>query len=76
MGHGYSSHVRLCLEFEGRSYSLSHIGPNFVRLREAAELPPGNAVVVMEVDGEVRRWPVVLEHGAVPFDLEIATVDR
>jgi hypothetical protein len=73
---GYSSTVRLFLEFEGRSYPLSQIGPNFIMLREAAELPPGGGVVVMVVDGEERRWPVSLEHGAVPFDLEVATVDR
>jgi hypothetical protein len=30
----------------------------------------------MVVDGDEHRWPVVLELGAVPFELDVATVDR
>jgi hypothetical protein len=73
---GYSSLVRLYLVCEGQTYDLAQIAPNSVTLRKPAELPPGNAEVVMVVDGDEHRWPVVLEHGAVPFELDVATVDR
>jgi hypothetical protein len=75
---GYSSKVQLFLEMLGRVYSLSEIDPDFVTLREPADLPPGNADVVMRVDGSEQRWPVELPHGAaaVPFDLTVATIDR
>jgi hypothetical protein len=74
---GYSSEVQLFLIVEGRSYSLAQIGPDFVTLREPAELPPAEAEVVMIIDGrEQNRWAVTLEHGAVPFELDVATADR
>ncbi len=70
-GAGYSSDVRLFLLAGGQSYKLSEIGPNFVRLRTPAFVPPGDAEVLMLVDGVERRWPVTLEIGAVPFDAEL-----
>jgi hypothetical protein len=73
---GYSSRVCLFLETGGRSYSLSQIGPRFIRLREATYLPPGDAEVVMIVDGSERRWQVEMPNGAVPFDVEVEIEDR
>jgi len=74
---GYSSEVQLRLVFEGRSYALAQIGPDFITLREPADLPSGEAEVVMLIDGrEQDRWAVTLEHGAVPFELDVATADR
>jgi hypothetical protein len=64
------------LLIDGQSYSLAQIGPDFVRLREPAELSSGDAVVLMIVDGAETRWNVFLQHGAVPSDLEVATADR
>ncbi len=73
----YSSDVELLLVFGNKSHRLSQIGPDFVILREPAELPPTDAEVVMLIDGrEQSRWPVTLVDGAVPFDLEVATIDR
>jgi len=67
----------LLLIVERNSYALAQIGPNFVTLREPLELPSGDAEIVMLIDGhEQHRWPVTLEHGAVPFELDVATADR
>jgi hypothetical protein len=74
---GHSSEVQLFLIVGGAPHSLAHIGPDFVILREPIELPPTDAEVVMLIDGRKQsRWPVTLVNGAVPFDLEIATIDR
>jgi hypothetical protein len=62
---------------DGKSYALAQIGPNFVTLREPADLPSGDAEVVMLIDGrEQDRWAVTLQHGAVPFELDVSTADR
>jgi hypothetical protein len=73
---GYSSDVQLRLIVAGREYALAQIGPDFVMLREPANLPSGDAEVVMMIDGRERRWAVTLEHGANGAELEVATVDR
>jgi len=72
---GYSSNVCLFLLTNGQSHKLAQIGPDFVRLREPAEIPPGRAEILMVVDGVEHRWSVKLEIGAVPFDtdLDVAT---
>jgi hypothetical protein len=73
---GHSSNVELFLLAGNQSLKLAQIGPSFVTLREPAELPPGDAEILMKVDGRERRWSVSLTHGSVPFDLNIETVDR
>lgn len=57
----------------GREYELSQIGPSGVRLREPADLPPGEAEIIMSVDGEECRWIVILPHGAA--DRHVPTID-
>ena len=58
-----------------QSHKLAQIGPDFVRLREPAEIPPGHTEILMIVDDAEHRWPVTLNVGAVPFDadLDVAT---
>ena len=72
---GYSSNVRLFLLTNGQSHKLAQIGPDFVRLRQPAEIPPGPAEILMIVNGVEHRWSVTLKVGAVPFDadLDVAT---
>jgi hypothetical protein len=55
----------------GQSHKLAQIGPDFVRLREPAEIPPGRAEMLMLVDGAEHRWSVILKVGAVPFDSDL-----
>ena len=64
----FSSTVRLELHAEGRIFSLASIGPDDIVLRNGTELSPGDANVFMDVDGQSFLWPVVLTHGAVPFE--------
>jgi hypothetical protein len=74
---GYSSEVQLLLVIEGGSYALAQIGPDFVTLREPADLPLGEAEVIMLIDGlEQDRWAVTLQHRVMPSELEFATADR
>ena len=75
MSLGYSSDVQLSLIVAGREYELSQIGPTGVRLREPADLPAGEAEIVMLVDGEECRWTVILPDGAVPFERDVPTMD-
>ena len=60
---GYSAFVRLRLVLGDRTLELASIGPERIRLREPAELPPCDAQVVMNVDDFERRWPVYLPDG-------------
>jgi hypothetical protein len=74
---GYSSEVQLRLVIHGRSYALGQIGPDFVTLREPADLPLGEAEVIMLIDGcEQDRWAVTLRNRVAPSKLEFATEDR
>jgi hypothetical protein len=65
----------LFLLVNGQSHKLAQIGPDFVRLRQPAEIPAGPAEILMVVDGAEHRWSVTLKDGAVPFDadLDLAT---
>jgi hypothetical protein len=56
----YSPEIRLKLLVGEQSYPLAQISPEWVMLREEASLSPGQAEVVMTVDGRERRWDVVL----------------
>jgi hypothetical protein len=63
-GNGYSSNVRLHLVVGDRTLELAQIGPNDIVLRTPTDLPPGDAEIIMEIDGHERRWPIHLPQGA------------
>jgi len=63
-GNGYSSNVRLHLLVGDRTLELAQIGPNDIVLRTPADLPPGDAEIIMEIDGKQRRWSIHLPQGA------------
>ncbi len=69
---GYSARVELELITGDRVLELSQIAPDKVTLREAVELCPTEALVVMRVDGNEHSWNVRLPNAAVPFDTEVA----
>lgn len=60
---GYSASVRLWLEYGNRIVPLSHTARDFVIADTAVEMPPGDAVVVVEVDGVPSRRAVTLPGG-------------
>lgn len=70
----YSSTVDLSLIAEGRSISLSKIGPHYVTLAEPTKLSAGTAIIRMSVDGQERQWKVRID-GAVPFDNRVRVSD-
>jgi hypothetical protein len=70
----YSTTVRLELRVEGRAYPVAKIGPGYIVFRGSVELPPCRGEMMMEVDGEVERWDVVLKHGATPIDFKTPVV--
>jgi hypothetical protein len=72
----YSAKVRLRLEAEGKTWPLAKIGKDHIVPAAKIELPPCDAVVIMTVDGDERRWPVHLVDGATPFDFDIRTRPR
>ncbi len=61
---GYSASVILTLLVGERKLALSHVGPDSVNVREeCAPLPPSEAKIVIEVDGETETLEVFLPHG-------------
>lgn len=63
---GHSANVRMNLVFNGSSFAISHLGPDYVRLQDAVEMPPCDAQIVMVIDGHESRWPVHLPQGLHP----------
>ena len=62
-GTAYSANVRLELHVGDRILELAEIAPGSVYLRKPVTLPPGEAEVVMYVDGHRSVWQVVLPDG-------------
>ncbi|MSR60137.1 MAG: hypothetical protein EXS05_21265 [Planctomycetaceae bacterium] len=63
---GYSALVNLQLEVGDESFDLAQVGPNDIVFAEPTTLSPCEAQVVMQVDGNERRWHVELPNGASP----------
>lgn len=59
----------------GTQYPLGAVAPDWVRLRDATELPPGEADVVITVDGQTSRKRVVLPEGASLGETRVGTRD-
>lgn len=72
---GYSSTVNLTLRVDGRYIALAKIGPEYIVLGEQAEVRQGEATIIMDIDGDVKTWPVSIRHDSVPFDDVIAVKD-
>jgi hypothetical protein len=62
-GFGYSAEVELNLQLGDRVISLHAVGPERVKLREPIDAPPGPAEVIVIVDGDEERTPVMLPDG-------------
>lgn len=54
----FSTEVRLLLEIEGGSQSISAVGPDRFVLAEPRQLAECYAVLVISVNGEPRRTPI------------------
>lgn len=63
---GHSANVRINLLFKGSTFTISHLGPDYIRLQDAIELAPCDGQIVMVIDGHESRWPVHLPAGVHP----------
>jgi hypothetical protein len=59
----HSADVRMELHLNGSVYQISHLGPDFLILVTPIDHPPGEAEIVMSIDGSVSRWTVRLPNG-------------
>jgi hypothetical protein len=60
---GNSAQVKMKLLITGSSLPVAQMGPDFLLVMEAVDLPPSNAIIVMQVDDAERRWDVHLPNG-------------
>jgi hypothetical protein len=51
------------LRVNGKTLSIAQMGPDFLFVEPATDLPPGEATIVLSVDGKERRWRVRLPEG-------------
>jgi hypothetical protein len=62
-GFGHSAEVDLRLEIGDQVISLHAVGPERVAVRQPIDAPPGPAVVIVAIDGDESRSPVILPDG-------------
>ena len=60
---GYSADVRMQLCIDGYTFAIGQLGPDFIILDQPRDYPPGEAEILLSIDGRVRRWPVQLPDG-------------
>ncbi len=51
------------LRLNGSILTISHLGPDYLILTEPVDRPPGQAEIVMSIDGSQSRWSVRLPVG-------------
>jgi hypothetical protein len=61
--NGHSAEVRIQLFVDGHVLKIAQIGPHFLMLDQLIEHPPGEAEILMTVDGKEERWRVHLPDG-------------
>jgi hypothetical protein len=63
---GHSADVRIQLFVNGHVLKIAQLGPQFLMLDQPVEHPPGDAEILMSVDGKQERWRVHLPGGISP----------
>ncbi len=59
----HSADVRIELTVNGQVFSVASLGPNFAVLRNPVAHPPGEAELMLSIDGHEERWRVELIDG-------------
>ena len=59
----HSAHVEMQLLVNGRSISITHMGPDYILVESPIDHPPGEASIVLKVDESESRWKVRLPDG-------------
>jgi hypothetical protein len=55
--------VKMRLLVNGDSISVAQMGPDFLLVDAPVNQPPGDAIMVLQVDESERRWAVCLPNG-------------
>jgi hypothetical protein len=59
----HSARVNMWLIVNGASIGITQMGPDFLLVEPAGEHPPGDGMIVLQVDASERRWKVRLPEG-------------
>ena len=51
------------LLIDGASLPIAQMGPDFLLLDKPIDSPPGEAILILSVDEDERRWTVLLPEG-------------
>ena len=68
----HSAKVEMRLIVNGDSISITQMGPDFLFVDSATDHPPGEATIVLQVDGSERRWQVRLPEGLSKASTRVA----
>jgi hypothetical protein len=60
---GYSPPIRITLEVDGMSFDVAEVGPDHVTLRSPRDCGPMQAVLVVDIDGRIKRRQLMLPEG-------------
>ena len=61
--NGYSSDLEGFLHVGSARWAIRELGPDYCVLRSPAPTPPSDGEIVLTIDGEASRIPVVLPEG-------------
>ena len=59
----HSAQVDMRLIVNGATIDITHMGGDFLILKNATEYPPGKASIMLKVDQSESRWDVFLPDG-------------
>lgn len=61
------------LRVNGRVFDVGQLGPDFLILRDATAHPPAQGEMMVAIDGQVKRWQVLLPDGIAPDQVRTRT---
>ena len=59
----YSAQITMRLVLGDESIKITHMGPDYLLIDSARDLPPGEAWIKMTVDENLSEWKVRLPYG-------------
>jgi hypothetical protein len=59
----HSAQVSMDLIVDGKSISITHMGPDYIRIDPTFDFPPCEACIHMQVDEDESQWKVRLPKG-------------
>jgi hypothetical protein len=68
----HSAQVKMRLIVNGECIRVTQMGPDFLFVDSAGDHPPGEATIVLQVDGSERQWQVRLPEGICSASKRIA----